>query len=69
MKNNLKRSMIMSAASVLIFVGAGFIYYFFYLPANFKVEGNDLLVTNLNFTEKIYPQLLELEKNFSNNFN
>lgn len=58
--------MIMSAATVLIFVGAGFIFYFFifYLPDNIKLDGNDLPVTNFNFTEKIYPQLLDLGKFF-----
>lgn len=56
----------MVSAVLVIFIGAGLIFYFFifYLPNNIKLDENDLPITDFNFTEKIFPQLLDLGKFF-----
>jgi hypothetical protein len=64
-KSSLKKSILLASIIILMFVGAGFIFYLFifYFPTSgkFDYNGSEL---DLNFTTNMYPQLLDLGKFF-----
>src|SRR4051794_3801355 len=65
-KGSQKKSWILFLTTISIFFAAGLIFYLFviYFPTSVKHNNNSLPITNIEFTTKMYPQLLDLGKFF-----
>ncbi len=61
-----KKAIHLSILIILLFIGAGMVFYFFiiYFPGLLHQHMNDITLANAYFTENFYPRLLRIEKRF-----
>jgi hypothetical protein len=59
-----KKAIHLSIIIILLFIGLGLVFYYFiiYFPATLRGDKHDLRFTSPNFSEKLVPRLLAIEK-------